>query len=152
MNPKVTVTQLSQDRIRPQIPTCPTERRVSVHVFCFAVGSGFQQQLNGFFRSEGGGTMERRFGFGAAIAHEATGFYVRIGFGVGIRASRQQNSDDLFVGKTISFAQRRVERGFCGVGQRVIHIRAAFDQKLTQPPMPMKCRAVQIEIVSEQGQ
>jgi hypothetical protein len=48
--------------------------------------------------------MEGRFGPGSAIAHEAAGFRSRLGKAIGIRAVRQQNSENAIMAGPFSGA------------------------------------------------
>jgi hypothetical protein len=42
-----------------------------------------------------------------------------------------------------------VQWRFAGPGQRVIDVRSVLDQVLAEPPVAMKARAIQIQIVAE---
>src|SRR6266700_1840304 len=59
------------------------------------------------------------------------------------------NAEDMVVGRTIGFAQGRVQWRFSGIWQRPIHLRAVFDEELAEPPVPMKSRAIELEVVAQ---
>src|ERR1700730_18846773 len=73
-NRKVSIAEFSQNRVRSRVPTGPTKRRLSVHIFGIDLCACIQQKLNGLFSTEGSSPMKGRFGLGSAISHEATGF------------------------------------------------------------------------------
>lgn len=149
MNPELSITKLPQDRGRTQMPTGPAERGIAIHILGIGAGSGLQQELDRRFAAEGGGPVERGFRFGPAVPHEAAGFRARQAHRLGIRASGQQHPDHVMVGQAARFAQGGVQRGFPGIRQRQIHPGPVFDQELTELPVSMKSRAIQVEVPAE---
>src|SRR5713101_320341 len=120
-----------------------------MHVLGVDFRTRIQEQLDGFFVAEGGGTVEWSLGFRSAVAHEAIGFNAFPGRAIWIRPAGEQHSDDVVVGRTIGFAQGRVQWRFSGIWQRPIYIGAVFDEELAEPPVPMKRRAIEVEVASQ---
>ena len=149
MNPELPITKQPQDRGRTQIPTGPAERGIAIHIPGIKSGAGLPQELDHRFAAEGGGPVERRFRFGPAVPHEAAGFRARQAHRMGIRSSVQQHPGHLVMGLAARLAQDRVQRGFPGIRQRQIHRSTVFDQELTELPVPMKRRAIQVELPSK---
>ena len=52
----------------------------------------------------------------------------------------------------VATAKRGMQSGLTRIGQGVIDLRALLEQKLTQAPMSVKRRAVQVHIVAELAQ
>jgi hypothetical protein len=58
----------------------------------------------------------------------------------------------LGVGGTFGFAKGGVQRSFSGILQRKVHVRAIFNEKLAQTPVPMKDGAIEIEVFTQRFQ
>ena len=57
------MTQLPQDRRRPQMPARPAQRRFAVHVFGIDERACIEQQLDGLFGAKGSRAMLGAIGF-----------------------------------------------------------------------------------------
>ena len=148
-NVKVTVTEHSENGIRAGIPTRPGEWRISIHVFRLNVCSRAQQDLDRFFGSKGCSTVQGCFTFCSAIAHEATGFNGMLGNTVWIRSMAQEHFEDEIVSKPLGVAQSCVQWRLSRVRSGLIHVGTLLDQELTEAPMPVKSRRMEIKIVSQ---
>ena len=104
----------------------------------FGPRTRIQQQLDGLFGSECGGTVQRRRASRATIAHEAAGLDTDLRHSVGVGSSGQQNSNNLSVGRALRLAKRRVQWRLSGVWQRMVYPCAALNEELAQPPVPMR--------------
>src|SRR5216684_1936650 len=89
--------------------------------------------------------MQWSLTLGPAIAHEAACLHTRRCRAVRIRTMRQQYLHHQVVLR-VRFAKCRMQRRLPGVRQRAIHVRAALDQELTQPPVPVKASAVKAQV------
>lgn len=134
------------------MPTSPAERRLPVHILGVDDGTGVQQHLDGFFVAKSSGAMKRSFALGAHIAHESAGFDISLRSAIGIRAVGEEHLHYQVVRQARSGAQRGMKGSFAGVGQWTIRVRAAFQQKLAQPPVPMKASGVESVVVSQRVQ
>lgn len=56
------------------------------------------------------------------------------------------------IAESLSCAERCVQGRFSCVGERSIHVGAAFNQKLAEPPVPVEACAIQIELVSQRSE
>ncbi len=61
----------------------------------------------------------------------------------------EQYANHRIVRYTIGGAQRGMERRFSRVWQGLVDIRALLNQKLTEPPVPVKRRTIEVQIVTE---
>ena len=82
----LSITELSEDGSGTQIPARPGEGGIAVHVFGVNPRTRVQKHLDGCFRAEGRCTVEGRFPFGSAIAHEVVRCHRRFGHAIRIRA------------------------------------------------------------------
>src|SRR5258708_23643677 len=101
---KLTVTELSENGSRTQIPTGPGKCGIPVHVFGIDARSRIQKNLDGFFGAEGRCPVQRRFGLGSAIAHEVVRCNRWLGHAIGIRASGEERLDHSVMGLSIGCA------------------------------------------------
>jgi hypothetical protein len=65
-----------------------------------------------------------------------------------VRAVREQHARHFGMRVAVASAKRRVQGRLTGSRQCVIGIGALLEQELAQSPMPMKRRAVEIQIVA----
>ena len=63
MNGIAAIAQLPEYRWWAQVPACPRQRGITIHVFGIYDSTRIDQKLNCFFCSKGRGTMKRRFSF-----------------------------------------------------------------------------------------
>ena len=61
----------------------------------------------------------------------------------------EQHSDHQIVCKPIGRAQRGMERRFPGVGPGCVDVSALFNEKLTETPVSVKHRTVEVQIVTK---
>lgn len=149
MNAKSAITKFPENGSRAKVPTRPSQRGISIHVFGVFGHPCVKKKLDALLSAKGGGAVERGLGFRPDIAHEAVRFHGWFGHTIGICPRREQNLDDLGMGRTFGFAECGVQRSFSGIRQRTIHIRAIFNEELVQAPVPMKGRAIEIEVFSQ---
>jgi hypothetical protein len=90
-NFEVAVAQQAQDRIRPEVPTRPTERRVPKNIQSVELRPMLQKQFDRGLASECGSTVKRGFTSGSCVSHEAATFDATSGDGVGVRSRRKQH-------------------------------------------------------------
>src|SRR5437867_13268475 len=74
VNGKITVAKFPEYGDRAQVPACPSERRISIHILRINCCASIQKKLDGFFSAKGGCAMKRSFCFRSAVSHEATRF------------------------------------------------------------------------------
>ena len=101
----VTVTKLPENGSGAQVPAGPGEWGISIHVFRIDGRAGIQEKLDSLFRTKGGGTVERSFGFGSTVSHEGARLYRWLCSTIGIGTMSEQNSDDVVVFRAIGFAK-----------------------------------------------
>ena len=53
------------------------------------------------------------------------------------------------MGNPVIRTKSHVQGGFTGIRVLMVHIGSLFDQELTQPPMAMKGRPLEVEIVTQ---
>lgn len=80
------VTEFEKHCAGAFVPTSPGDGGVAVGVLFLDAGAGIEKHLDRFFRAIRGGAVERGFAFGAAIAHEGSGFAAGNRFAVGVSA------------------------------------------------------------------
>ncbi len=148
-NTELAVTEQAEYGIGTHVPTRPGERRISIHVLYLKIGLRIEQQLNGVFSTEGRRAMQGRLRFGSTIPHEAAGFCIRFGYTIRLCTMAKQHANHQIVGKPIRRAQCGMEGRFSRVGQGSIHVCALFNEKLTEPPVPVKRGAIEVQIVAE---
>jgi hypothetical protein len=88
--------------------------------------------------------MKGSFASGPAVAHKSAGFNARLGYRIWTSAVCDQNSDNAVVSKAAVFAQSSMKRRFSSVRLGLVHVVTEFDQKLTQPPVPVESSGVQL--------
>ena len=139
------VTEFSQYRCGPQIPTRPRQRRLAIHIFRVDYRSCVQPHLNRFLIAEGRRTMQRCFAFGPAIAHESAGLGIVFRNAIHIRAMRKKHLHHQVMRQTPGGAQCRVQSRLAGVSFQVdLHplrvqsrtCRAASARESTLPLIP----------------
>src|SRR6266568_639062 len=89
MDGELTITKLSENRIRALEPARPREWRIPVHVLRVDSRPSIEKKLNGVFIAEGSSAMQRSLGPGTAVAHEGAGFDGRFGRAVRIGTLRE---------------------------------------------------------------
>ena len=107
---KLTVTELPKNWPGTQIPTGPTEWRISVHVFGINARIRIEKHLDGCFRAEGRRAVQRRFSLGSAIAHEVIRRNRWLGHAIGIRTIGEQHFEHSVMGLSIGCAESGVQR------------------------------------------
>ena len=93
--------------------------------------------------------MQGRLCSGSAIPHERPGFHSRIGYTIRICTTAEQYSYHKIVCKPIGGAERGVEGRFSRVGQGLVGVRAHVNEKLAEPPVPVKRGSIEVQIVTE---
>jgi len=88
MDGELTITKLSENRIRALEPARPREWRIPVHVLRVDSRPSIEKKLNGVFIAEGS-AMQLSLGPGTAVAHEGAGFDGRFGRAVRIGTLRE---------------------------------------------------------------
>src|ERR1700737_950573 len=68
------IQKQTKNRCWPQIPACPGQRRVAVHVLDVNLCTRLQQELNRLDFTKGRSAMQRSLAPGSAVAHESTRF------------------------------------------------------------------------------
>src|SRR5450631_2419811 len=94
---EVAVTELPQNGVWAEMPACPCQRRVAVHVLRLFESAGIKQKLNALRAPKRSGAMQRSFASGAAVTHKGTGFNAWLGRRIWIGAVCEQNFDDAVV-------------------------------------------------------
>jgi len=98
-----------------------------------------ERELNGFFVALSGGAVERRFGFGAAIAHESASFHV--GARVRRLGSAPAERQNQIVRHTIWRAQSCVRRRLAGARYGMICFSTLLNQEFAEAPVSMEAGA-----------
>ena len=93
--------------------------------------------------------MQGCFAFRFAISHETARFNGRSGDTIGIGALSEKHFEHKIMSQPIGSTQSRVKRSLTSIGQRLIHVGTLLDQKLTQPPVSVKRRSVEIKVVPQ---
>src|SRR5687768_7899604 len=109
LSTKLSITELSENRPGTQIPTGPSEWRISVHVFDINPRTGIQKHLDGCFRAEGRRAVQRRFSLGSAIAHEVIRWNRWLGHAIGIRTIGEEHYDHYVMSLSIGGAEGCVQ-------------------------------------------
>ena len=149
VNRMVADTEHLENERRATVPTRPGKGRIAVHVSGVDDRPRIQQQPDGLLGGERGGAMQGRLSPRQAIPHEAARLDRRLRRDIRIGPRSQQHLDDVIKGGAVGGARRGMQGHLAGVGQGMVHIRAVFDEELTQPPVPMKTRPVEIEILPQ---
>src|ERR1700690_249759 len=76
---EIAIEKFSKNWRWSQIPACPAQRRIAVHVLGINLSARSQQHINGFFIAERGSPVQRSFALRAPVTHKATCF--NAGFG-----------------------------------------------------------------------
>jgi hypothetical protein len=128
---KLSITDLSKNGPRTQVPTRPGECGISVHVFGIKPRTRIQKHLYGCFRAEGCRAVQGCFPFGPAITHEVIRCHRWLGRAIRIRTMGKEHLDHGVMSLAIGGAQGCVQRRFAGFGSRPVYVRTLLDQKLT---------------------
>ena len=132
MNPKLAITQLSENGRGTQVPACPCQRRIAMHVFGIDDRARIEKKLNSLFGSKGGGSMKRCFTLRPAVAHEAVGVYIGRRRAIRIGTVHQKHLENPVVSRAICFAKDCVEGRFPCIRLRIVDISTVRDEELAQ--------------------
>ena len=111
-----------------------------------------EQQLDRSLTPKRSRAMQRRLALGSHIAHKAPGLDSDLSSSVCVRPKSKQHLKDPVMLNTVRRAQRSVKSRLAILPIHGIHIRALIQKKPAQPPMPVKSRSIQIEILSQGSQ
>jgi hypothetical protein len=132
MNPELAIAQLSENGRGTQVPACPCQRRIAMHVFGIDDCPRIKKKLNSLFGSKGGGSMQRRFTLRSAVAHEAICFDIGRRRAIRIGTVHQKHLENAVVRRAIGLAKGCVEGRLSRFWLRRVDISTVLDEELAR--------------------